>query len=351
MLILYFGADDHNSTSFHRIKALERLGHSVVVFNPFNFLPAFFRNGLVGKVQFHTGYILVQQILKKKLKRLLAVQNRIDLIWVDGGEYFGGGCVQIMRAIGCPIVLYNVDDPTGKRDGLRFYSTRKALALYDLVVAVRSESETEALQYGAKNVLRVYRSYDELAHQPFQNFDQVPNEFRSEVTFIGTWMRHERRDEFLLSLIQQGIPISIWGNRWEKSPYFIKLQPYYRGKGVIGKDYVAAIQGSKICIGLLSKGNRDLHTTRSLEIPYAGGLFCAERTSEHLYLYKDGEEAVFWKDAEECASICKVLLDNPERRESIRLRGMEKVRFLKVGNEDILKKVIDKVLYLENKNK
>ena len=50
----------------------------------------------------------------------------------------------------------------------------------------------------------------------------------------------------------------MWSDRWQKPP---------------------------LCLGLLSKGNRDLQTTRSLENPYAGGPLCAQRTSERLALY------------------------------------------------------------------
>jgi hypothetical protein len=57
-------------------------------------------------------------------------------------------------------------------------------------------------------------------------------------------------------------------------------------------------------------------------------------------MYKDGVEAVFWNDAEECAVICKKLLTDDILRNSIRIAGMKKVRELKVGNEDICKQII-----------
>jgi hypothetical protein len=156
-------------------------------------------------------------------------------------------------------------------------------------------------------------------------------------------MRHEKRDEFMLELINQGVPLSIWGGRWMKSPHWEALKSSYRGGSLSGREYVAAMQGAKICLGLLSKGNRDLHTQRSLEVPFAGGLFCAERTTEHQEIYQEGKEAVFWADAAECANICKKLLQDDPLRESIRLAGMQKVRALGVGNEDICRKVLKEI--------
>ena len=112
---------------------------------------------------------------------------------------------------------------------------------------------------------------------------------------------------------------------------------------MVGRNYVLAIQGSKINLGLLSKGNRDLHTRRSLEIPYIGGLLCAERTSEHLEMFRDGKEAVFWSDVNECAQKCLQLLKNDNTIYEIKKAGMKRVRELKVGNEDLCRSVLEEV--------
>jgi hypothetical protein len=214
------------------------------------------------------------------------------------------------------------------------------LPLYDLCVVVRDVSAVECRAHGARKVLKVWRSYDEVAHCPDLAPKLVPAQFSADVSFIGTWMRHEARDEFLLSLRERGLEIAVWGDRWDKSPLWRQLQPHWRGPNLVGSGYVSAIRGAKICLGLLSKGNRDLHTTRSVEIPYAGGLLCAQRTSEHLELYVEDEEAVFWSDADECATKCLELLADPEKRERIASAGMRRVRQNRVGNEDICRQIL-----------
>jgi hypothetical protein len=153
-------------------------------------------------------------------------------------------------------------------------------------------------------------------------------------------MRGEGRDQFLLDLVKQGIPVSIWGQRWEKSPLWNQLKAFHRGGSLSGRDYVAAIQGAKVCLGMLSKGNRDLHTTRTMEIPYAGGVLCAERTSEHMDLYEEGVEAVFWRDVDECARQCRRLLDDDAWRQSVRSAGMARVRASHRGHEDVCRVIV-----------
>jgi spore maturation protein CgeB len=339
MNILYIGDIHPGSTATHRAYALSRLGHEVTIKDPAEQSNTSLQSRWSRILHFRTGYRLLQGGMKLWLKQVLNTVPKPDLIWVDSGELLGTDCVKVLKTMNCPLVIYNIDDPTGKRDGSRFASLRNALPLYDLVVVVRAESEKECLSLGAKRVLRVYRSYDEVAHQPFPQHVEIPQQFKSEVVFIGTWMRGEKRDQFLLDLINKGVPLSIWGNSWERSRLFPKLRNYYKGKSLHGKEYIAAIQGAKLCLGLLSKGNRDLHTTRSLEIPYAGGLLCAQRTAEHSSLYQEGAEAVFWSDATECATICKTLLSS-ELREQIRTNGMKRVRSLKLGNEDVCEVII-----------
>lgn len=347
MNIIYIGDHNPNSTSAQRAQALVRLGHTVVKLNPYTYFSSILKNKWLSIFHYHTGYRFLQKKVAGWLKASLIEISEPELIWVNGGELFGPECLSVLKSIGCPVVLYNNDDPTGGRDGARFKSLIKALPYYDVCAVLRMENIAEYKAKGAKKIIRVNMSYDELIHKPFENIEQIPESLRSEVAFIGTWMKHEKRDEFLLKLVQKGVPISIWGSHWTKSPHFESLKPYYRGAAVYQRDYVAAIQGAKICLGFLSKGNRDLHTRRSVEIPFIGSVFCAERTSEHMTMYQENTEAVFWDDAEECAELCLKLLKDNALREQIRLAGMRRVRNLSVGNEDVGAKVIE-VVYARN---
>lgn len=327
-------------TSGHRIGALRRLGHEVIVRDPYQAYSHHLKNRWTGAVHYRTGYSLLQGSIDKWATDVVRSASDINAVWVDHGELFGPKVVSTLQLLGKPVILYNIDDPTGRRDGHRFDSLRRALPHYDLSAVVRKENVSEFRSRGAVRVLLVWRSYDEAAHNPAQAPRPVPARFSCDVSFIGTWMRNEGRDEFLLSLTERGLDVGIWGDRWQKSSLWLRLRPYWRGPNLSGADYVTAIQGAKVCLGLLSKGNRDLHTTRSLEIPYAGGVLCAQRTSEHLALYREDAEAVFWSDVNECAEKCHELLADHERRSRIRVAGMRRVRENGVGNEDICRRVL-----------
>ena len=345
MKILYIGHATSETTSRHRADALERLGHEVIVADPYAALAVYLNGRLRGALHYRSGYRLLQRVVCNWVNGLLRQNGKWpEVVWLDSGELFGFQAATALRQFGCPTVLYNIDDPGGRRDGRRWDSLLSALPAYDLCAVVRTENVAEFQAIGARRVYRVWRSYDEVAHLPFVNIESIPTAFRSDVAFVGTWMRGEGRDEFLLSLIECGLDIAIWGARWQKSPAWPKLRAHWRGPALAGRDYVAALQGAEIALGFLSRGNRDLHTTRSAEIPYAGGLLCAERTVEHLAMYRDGEEAVFWNDADECAAVCHKLLADETLRMRIRKQGMARVREGNYGNEDVCREILLQVV-------
>jgi spore maturation protein CgeB len=188
-------------------------------------------------------------------------------------------------------------------------------------------------------VHRVLMSADEVAHSPIEMTAEERASWASEVLFVGTWM--PERGPFLVRLLELGVPLTIYGDRWRKAPEWRTLRAAWRGPGLTGgDDYRKAIQCAKVCLGLLSKGNRDQSTTRSAEIPMLGRVLCAERTPDHLAMYIEGEEAEFWDTPEECAHKCRLLLSDEARRERIAVRGRR--RCLKNGplNERILEEIL-----------
>lgn len=333
MRIAYVGPA--RGTSLHRAKALERLGHIVTIVDPFDWLG---RSKWASRWLYHAGGIGVGLRVNRPLFAAVA-KERPDLIFVNQGEPLGPALLRRLRTLNVPIVNYINDNPFCGRDNLRFRNVQRALPLYDVLVVVREENLTQARERGAKQVMRVWMTADEVAHQPRPLAEKQLEKNRSEVCFVGTWM--PERGPFVASLIRHGVPLSIWGDNWPKAPEWPVIAPHWRGRGVYeGNAYASIIQSAKICLGLLSRGNQDLHTTRSMEIPALGGVLCAERTSEHLALYSEGKEAVFWENVDECAAVCKRLLEDSVLRHTIARRGHERALRNNHFNEPMLDGVI-----------
>ncbi len=339
MRILYVGDSSPASTSKHRADALVRLGHEITHLDPYRALAVHLR-GVPGMFHYRTGYALLNRQVMQWLSDALCPLSPQDLCWVDSGVLLGKEAVEQLRLFAGKVVLFNHDDPTGHRDGARFNTLLTGLSIYDLCVVVRPFNVDEFKCRGAREVIRTYMSYDEVRHAPTADTPSVPPQFDNDIVFIGRNMNGEGRDHVLLTLIQAGLKPAIWGDNWQRSSVWPALAPYWRGGSISGSDYVDAIRHARICLGMLSKGNRDQHTTRSMEIPYAGGLLCAERTAEHEALYTDGEEAVFWRTPEECVALCQALLADPGRVARIKAAGRARAIRNQVGNEDLCRRAL-----------
>lgn len=336
--ILYLGDKKKSSTSRHRADALRRIGCDVFVVDPSDLIGP--RRRYQSFLDNRTGF----RFLQRKLLRTLQADQRIvslkpQLIWVNGGELIGTRVLTwLLDTFKSQAVLYNNDDPTGWRDRCRFATLRSSLSLYRLCAFCRPETAIEALALGAQRTMRVMMSYDEFIHTS-QLCDSRASHERL-VSFVGTFISREGRDNLLMALNKAGLPLSIKGGRWQQSRSWSILKDFYHGPGVSGQAYAKSLTLPSISLGLLSHQNRDLLTQRSFEIPACYGLLCAERTSEHQLLYEDNYEAVFWDSADECISTCHNLLSAFKKNEIIRRRGYQHVQRIGAGNEDVCRQIL-----------
>jgi hypothetical protein len=333
--VLYLG--NKSGTSLDRANALRRLGHRVEHINLRELLP---KGKWVDRVSWHCGGDWFSSWLALKLPKKLG-NLKYDLCYVDSGELVTPRLIGLLRQHADAIVNYNIDDPLGSRDGLHFRAYRQSLPFYDLCVVMRPQNVSEAKQLGARHVLHVHRSADEVSHAPRALTPEDRLKWQSEVLFLGTWF--PERGPFLSQLIDRGVPLVIRGANWHKAPEWPKLKRYWRGAQIKGDDYAMAIQCAKVNLGLVSKGNRDEHTTRSLEIPALGALLCAERTSEHLRMYEEGREALFWEGVDECAAMCQFALQDEDRRAAIAAAGHARIAANKSYNEHVMRTVLEQV--------
>jgi spore maturation protein CgeB len=337
--VLYLGPQ--SGTCLDRANALRRLGHQLEHIDLRHLLP---KSPWIDRITWHLGgHLLAPSLMRGLAARL--TKKQFDLAYVDGGEWVTPRVIGLLRQHAKKIVSYSIDDPLGPRDGPRFKAFRKSLPYYDLNAVVREENVAEALALGAKKVMRVYRSADEITHAPRRLTAHDHAKWDSDVLFLGTWF--PERGPFLRDLIERGVPLIIRGPNWHKAPEWPQLQSHWAGGAIEGDDYAKAIQCAKVNLGLLSKENRDLHTTRTLEIPALGGLMCAERTSEHTTMYAEGHEALFWKDAEECAAVCQYALADEERRAAIAAAGHQRVTRNGHHNELILNQIVSSAFQLK----
>ncbi len=335
-ILVIANLDSRHPAPQHFTAGFVRLGHVVEVVNLAELvqLPYW-----IYFFDYRLGFPLTSRIVCGKIAMRI-VGKSFDMAFVWSGETINSASLGFLRNISRFVVNYNFDDPTGTRDGNRWRLFLKNIKNYHLCVVVRNESEQEYPAFGVKRILRVWRSADEVSHAKREITDAIQGEWASDISFVGTWM--PERGPFMCKLIEAGMKISIWGNRWHKDPQWLLLKPFWRGPSLVGDEYAYAIQCSKLCLGMLSAGNRDSHTTRTAEIPSLGGLFFAQRTCEHEEMYLDGCEAIFWNDADDCLAKAKYWLakDLDAKRKQIAESGRLKWLNGPMRNEAVAKKIL-----------
>jgi spore maturation protein CgeB len=336
MKILYIGSDAPTSTSQHRADALRRLGHELVHVNP----RAALRNAkIVYPISTRIGFGIFSPVINHYLKSYCKDVS-FDLAWLDTGAEVSPTFHRWLKSRGTKIINYNVDDPFGTRDGKKWSQYIKSVPYHDITAVVRVENIEEAKAAGAKKVLHVYRSYDPVAHAPVVPTAEEERQWASEVSFIGTWM--PERGPFMDRLLELGVPLTIRGNRWENAPEWGGIKSAWKGPAVYDREYRLALQCSRVTLGLLSKGNRDLHTTRSAEVPFMGGaVFCAERTVEHQQMFVEGEETEFWNSPEECAEKCLALLRDEEKCKELSAAAKRKIEASGLSNDQTMQRILE----------
>ncbi len=340
MDILYLGP--LSGTCLDRSRALARLGHAVHHVDVRALLSA---SAWIDRIIWKLGGQWFEPWVREGLRAEIG-NARYNLAYIDNGELITPNIIRQLRRHAPLVINYNIDDPLGTRDGARWQAYRKSLPSYDLCVVMRPVNVREAQARGAKAVMHMRRSADEVSHAPLSLTVEDQAHWDSQVLFIGTWF--PERGPFLAELIDQGVELAIRGANWHKAPEWPTLRPFWKGDHLVGQDYVKAIQCAKVNLGLLSKGNRDLHTTRSQEIPAIGGLLCAERTTEHMDMYQDGVEALFWDSARECADMCRFALEDEARRISIARAGHARVLANGGYNEPTLSAILEHALTLKS---
>ncbi len=318
--IVYAGDTLEGSTSEMRLQTLRGLGYRVQAIprtHPIEGPIGRFRSRVLWKL----GYPLDRGVNQAILAALS--QCRTDILWCDRPlDVRPATLIAAKHAYpSVKIVSYSVDDMSQSHNQSAFYV--KSIPLYDLHVTTKSYNVSELSGLGAKRVLFVNNAFSPQVHFPMELSSEDRLRYGGSVGFVGTYERE--RAEMLVALAREHIPVRVWGGAW---PLRLRsASPYLRveGRDLIGDSYRWALNSFEINLGFLRKINRDLQTTRSVEIPACGGFMLAERTEEHRALLQEDVEAVYFSSTEELIQKTKYYLENGPIRKRIALSGFRRV--------------------------
>ena len=249
--------------------------------------------------------------------------NKPDILWIDKGLIVNPKTLIKARQYHPKIVIvsYSPDDMLNPDNQTSQYL--KSIPLYDLHVTTKSYNVPELTDLGAKDVLFVGNAFCTQMHQNQLLSSTEKQYWGGEVGFVGSY--EKERAESILFLAKNKIQVKVWG-LWPAS-WVSRLSRHgviTSGTNLVGTDYSKAISAFDINLNFLRKVNRDLQTTRSIEIPACGGFMLAERTAEHQSLFKEGEEAAYFDSNEELLQKIRYYQTHPIERDKIQEAGFRR---------------------------
>jgi spore maturation protein CgeB len=338
MKILFLGEIGAGQTSLMRMRAFDRLGHTVQgvhTVDPWTRAP-----WLKRRVQrwLQRGSV-VDEINRLVLER--ARKFRPNLVWAEKQEFLRAETIEELRKLGAKAVHFT-PDPYFSLDWKRTRLMDEAMSAFDALVYCKSYERQQYEGIGKPTVYMPLGYCDEV-HRPLASKDA---RWRCEIGFLGGW--EPRRERLLHSVAAAGIDVKIWGGYWEflrdgrwtprrhiilrqlagKDRFRFHcdelLSHAHQGGEVYADDYARALTGSRIGIGFLRKAWPDQHTTRTFEIPACGSLLLADRTEEHQQFFEEGKEAEFFASCEELLDKVKFYCGNESARKCVADRGYKR---------------------------
>lgn len=249
------------------------------------------------------------------------------IVWIEKGNMIRPSTLRELRRVvpDSAIVSYSEDDMFLAHNRTRAYV--KCLPLYDCVFTTKAPNvePAELPALGARRIVAVDKAYDPHVHFPVEVSQKDAARYGADVGFVGSY-EHERARS-LAYLAANGIAVRVWGNGWDACrdrPPGLNIE----GRAVVNTEdelaYSKTLCATRINLGFLRKLNRDTQTDRSIEIPACGAFMLAERSSDHLRLFEEGQEAAFFGSDEELMEKTRYYLAHEHERAAIARAGRQR---------------------------
>jgi hypothetical protein len=325
--VLYVGPDYHGSNGTCWRDAWSELGMTVRTVDAERLLPwpKTVRERVSAKVYRQAPAGLVDR-LNRDIVAALA-EFRPALTYFIQGRYVRAETAAAARQYG-QVVLYCNDDMYNPANRTR--TVGDLIKAVDCITTTKSFNVAEFARAGARRVIYLPNAFDPKIHFPAKLAPEERGVFAGDIVFIGTF-RSERADYLARVADAVGEDVmNVWGGGWHKMsrPSFwrrrqswARLRRSIRGRELWGEDMGKALQANKIALGLLYHANRDLHSSRSFEIPACGGFMLAERTVEHQEYFAEDREAVYFDTFDEMMDKIRYYLRHDAPRTRIAAAG------------------------------
>ncbi len=307
------------SNAYAYVRAFRRLGHSLRVVPPENYVPGAWHSKRLRVLRrtMEAGFI------REYTRALIAEakQLRPHIFFVFKGRYVTAEAIKAIRGLGATAINFYPD--------VSFMAHGKyiprALPVYDWVFTTKTFGVTDLEKVlGVHTASFLPHSYDPETHFPVELDDEDKAAYECDVSFVGTWSPKKQN---LIEEIADQLPsirLRIWGGQWESARPSLGLN--IEGRGVFGLEYSKALLASKVNLCILSEARRgassgDLITSRTFHIPATGAFMLHERSAELVNYFGEGTECGCFETGAELVEKIVYYLERPEERKAVAAAG------------------------------
>jgi spore maturation protein CgeB len=250
----------------------------------------------------------------------VAELNQIEIFLTIKGVNIARSTVERLQANGTRVVVFYPDvlfDHVGVDE--------KVLAATDLIVTTKSYHAPYLDQLvGPDRHAFVHHGYCPSAHSRRHMPDAIP--YRWDIGFIGNASPHKAA---YLTAVARAFPdqrFVVVGNGWTSLARATPLAPYVLGAPISGDYFSRAIEQTRINLAIHhgevgSDRWQDLTSTRTFEIPAAGGFMLHVDNEEVRALYQLGREIDVFAGEEQMVERIGYYLVNERQRAEIAQAG------------------------------
>ncbi len=296
--------------------------------------------------QYHIPIPLPDHVGANKKILTLISQNDYDIVWIDKGLIIKPSTLKIIKHNNPASIIVSFSPDNMMK---RLWQSKQycdCITLYDVHVTTKSFIIDDFYAHGAKKVILANKTFQKDFHYPRKLTKEDKTRLGSDVGFVGTW--EKERCESILYLARHGVKVKVFGDKyWKKYSNYCENLKIVTG-GLYNDDYAKAFGAFKISLCFLKKCAFDQVTARSVEIPACGGFMLAEKTNEHLHVFEENKEAVFFSSDQELLEKCEYYLDHDEEREKIAKAGRKRCIESDYSNEGMIRRVLSQIYEVEN---
>jgi spore maturation protein CgeB len=330
MRILYIGPDYAGSNGTCWRDAFCELGHDVRTIDDEKYYSP---RGFAGKLaqRVHRRPLRAQTDALNAAVLKQAREFKPEMTFYIKAYYVLPETVDATRRFGLNFAFMN-DDMF--MPGISTFTFLENIKRMDCILTTKSFSVREYHAAGSPLAIYVPNAYDPRIHYPAQPSDAERAQYEADVAFIGNFRPWKANFLSHLAKFKTEFKLNVWGPDWHNMTRvdhwihtwkWLALRDCVRGRGLWCAEMGKAIQSTKIMLGLVLREVRDLHTSRSFQIPACGGFMLGERTEEHRMYFTEDKEAVYFSSQQELIDKVRFYLAHDNLRQRIAEAGYQKV--------------------------